>query len=152
MSERYPHLQVQKLSPLEWASLAAKAHSVVFHERRPFEMERIDYALLVLENGLLMGYLTVREFDQESAYWQYGGGFPSSRDQMKAFYSYKKLIDWSKEQGYKRITTLIESDNVRMMKLAMKFGFRVIGVRMFEKNVLVEFLNDLSHWEHADAE
>jgi hypothetical protein len=36
----------------------------------------------------------------------------------------------------------VENTNVAYLKLAMKMGFRVIGVRMFKGQVLVELLLD----------
>lgn len=143
MKDRYEFLEILKFSPLEWELFSENAHLAVFNEKRKFEMERIDYALLIKEGETLLGYLTAREFDADSVYWQYGGCFPTSLDSFKAVHCYEKFLEWTRAQHYKRITTLIENDNIRYMKLAMKFGFKVIGVRLFEGKVLVEFLNDL---------
>lgn len=143
MTERFPNLSVLKFSASEWKEFSEKAHLIVFDQKRNPQMDRIDYALVVSEGDSLQGYLTAREFDSESVYWQYGGSFPTTKKNLRAFYCYQKCIDWTKEQGYKRITTLIENENVNYIKLAMKFGFRAIGIRMFEGNILIEFLNDL---------
>lgn len=132
-------MEVVKLSPDEWRGVAEDTHLVVFSEKRPASLDRIDYALLACADAPL-GYITVRETDAESVYWQYGGGFPSSREKIWALRAYQACISWTKAQGYKRINTLIKNDNVRYLKMAMSQGFRVIGVRMHGGSVLCELL------------
>lgn len=150
MIDRYPQIALKKLTPVEWAVLSEKAHQVVFDKKRPASMERIDYALLATENDLLVGYLTARELDADSVYWQFGGAFPDTAA-LKVFFAYQQFLNWTKEQGYKRITTLVENENLRYLKLAMKFGFRIIGCRFFEGEVLVELLNDFSKGIEGDG-
>jgi hypothetical protein len=134
----------------EWAEFAEAAHLAVFKENRPNEMNRIDFALLAVEDGVPLGYGAFREADHQMVYMQYGGAFPSSYGTPKAWYSYSAIVDKLKEIGYKYATTLIENDNMRMMKMAFKKGFRIIGVRNFEGKILCELLNSF-HLEQAEA-
>ena len=53
------------------------------------------------------------------------------------------FVEWCKPR-YKRITTLIENKNTVMLKMAMKVGFRVIGVRNFQGSILLEHLLEFS--------
>lgn len=104
-------------------------------------MDRIDYALMIEANDEAVGYCTVREMDEDSVYWQFGGGLPNVTESSRAVEAYKALIEWTHAR-YQRITTLVENTNVRYLKLAMHFGFRIIGCRMFRGDVLVELLNE----------
>ncbi len=104
-------------------------------------MDRIDYAIVLKDENELLGYCTCKELDDESVYWQYGGAFPTAQNSSKAVEVYMVLVSWAHEK-YKRITTLVENDNVRYLKLAMHAGFRIIGVRMFGGKILVELLNE----------
>lgn len=136
--------KIEKLLPEEWKLLSEQAHLAMFSESRSSEMDRIDYALIITdEEKKLCGYLTARELDQDSVYWQYGGAFPGTHSSKKAFDVYGELILWAKRH-YKRITTLVKNSNVRYLKLAMHFGFRIIGCRFFNGEVLVELLNEFS--------
>lgn len=138
MAERF---QIKQIGKEEWVQICEAAHLAMFNMKRTGEMERIDYALLVEESGKLCGYLTARELDAESVYWQFGGAFPGTHSTTKVVEVYGRLIDWT-EARYKRITTLVENTNVRYLKLAMHFGFRIIGCRTFKGTVLVELLNE----------
>lgn len=137
-------IEVTKLGPEQWSQFSEDAHRACFSEFRPAYTDRIDFALLAhepQERGIL-AYVTVRELDNESVYWQYGGAFENIAKSTLVYRSYAKFID-TMQGRYKRITTLVENTNVGYLKLAMKFGFRIIGVRNFKGSILVELLLDL---------
>lgn len=119
---------VEKLTKEQWKPMSENAHTIVFGTRKPESMDRIDFALIVRNEEGLMGYLTCREHDAETLYWQYGGAFPGTRGSSLTFLGYQQFVVWCKER-YKRITTLVENDNIAMLKMAMKVGYRVVGVR-----------------------
>jgi hypothetical protein len=135
------NIEIEKLSSSDWKALAADAHKVVFEEIRPAYMDRIDYALLAVNrnSNVPLCYVTVRELDNESVYWQFGGAFPSAKDSIVAFRAYQAGLRWTKDR-YERVTTLVENQNVRYLKMAMAMGFRIIGVRTFKGQVLCELL------------
>lgn len=123
-----------------WKSLSESAHILCFNARRSAHSERIDYALLGVNSAdHPIGYLTVREIDESTAYWQFGGAFDGIRGTVRTFSLYKLFVDYAKTH-YKRVTTLIENNNTAMLKMAMKVGFRIIGIRTFKNDVLLEHL------------
>ena len=132
-------ISIEQLTREEWATLSEDAHKIAFSEIRPTSMDRVDYALLGVDDDTLQphAYVTVRELDSESVYWQFGGAVGGSP--ISTVRAYERAIDWSLDR-YKRVTTLVESGNVRMLKLAMSVGFRIIGCRTFKGTVLCELL------------
>ena len=131
---------VKRIEKHEWKAMAERAHLICFNEKRPAQMDRIDYALLNVRGTEALSYCTVRELDGESCYWQYGGAFPNTKGTATTFYNYRRYAQWCFNQGYKRVTTYIENTNVPMIKIALKVGFRIIGTRFFKGHILVEFL------------
>ena len=131
---------VHKLSVKQWEDLAEKAHGVVFNESRPAHFDRVDFALVAVDDDqkLMIGYTTMREISHDTIYWQYGGSFPEYRGTPIAAKGYALFIQWCKEHGYKRITTLIENNNKAMLKLAAFNDFIIVGVRNFKGKVLLE--------------
>lgn len=128
---------VTQLHPDEWNQLSEKAHLVTFNTHKPREWDRIDFALIVQNERDMMGYLTCREHDAETIYWQFGGAFPGTRESSLTFQGYKAFVEFCKKR-YKRCTTLIENDNFVMLKMAMKVGFKIVGLRLYNGAVLLE--------------
>lgn len=136
-------IELMQLDPEQWSVFSEDAHRASFSEFRPAGMDRIDYALLAHDprgRGVL-GYVTIRELDADSIYWQYGAAFDNIAKGIIVTRVYQRIINFARER-YKRITTLVENTNVSYLKLAMKMGFRIVGVRMFKGQVLVELLLD----------
>lgn len=133
-----------QISADEWnKNWAEAAHKTCFSEIVPGGFYKIDYALLVgdPESPLPRGYCTVRELDDESVYWQYGGAFPGTINSIHSARCYEALVEWTK-QRYERITTYVQNTNVAYLKLCMHFGFRIIGVKNFKGRIFVELLNE----------
>lgn len=134
---------VVKLPAKEWDKMCEDAHVICFNEIRPKHINRIDFALLIIDNktNKPVSYITVKEFDSTTCYWQHGGSFPGSVG-IPAWRSYNLAIAWSR-QHYKRIFTLIENRNVAMLKMAMKAGFRIIGTKTIDGDIMVEHIFNL---------
>lgn len=131
-------IHVQKLSQSEWGIFSENAHKIAFGKLKPVAMERIDYALIATtDTEELIGYVTVKEMDSDTVYWQFGGGFPPGVRTIRIWHGYMGFLDWTRAR-YKRMTTLIENTNVPMLKLAMHAGLRVIGIRNYKGEVLLE--------------
>jgi hypothetical protein len=128
---------IKVLSPVEWQELSEVAHLVCFDELRPKSLDRIDFALVVVEENVPLAYTTVKELDSESAYMQFGGAFPSAKGTAKSLSSYLEMVSFLKSK-YKRISTIIQNTNTPMMKFAMKADFLVIGVRIRDAEVYLE--------------
>jgi hypothetical protein len=135
-------MKINLLTPDSWALLSENAHKIAFGEIKPASMDRIDGALIAEDAfGIPMGYLTFRESDSETVYWQFGGAMPGTKDTIKSFKAYQGFVKFFEEQTkHKRITTLIENTNTVMLKMAMKVGFRIVGIRNYKGSVLLEHL------------
>lgn len=131
----------KKITNAEWQALSEQAHLVVFNEVKHASMERIDFALVAEDKDQsLCAYTTCRELDAESLYFQYGGAFPGTKGTTKSFEAFKGFLRWAKESGYKRVCYYVENTNAPMLKLAMKCGFLITGVRTYKQHVLLEHL------------
>ena len=133
-------IHVTQLSYLQWEACAEKAHSLVFGEERSLLLNRIDFALIVKSNEKPIGYLTAREMDALTIYWQYGGALPGSTA-SEIVPCYLAFVDWCLER-YLRITTRIENTNVKMLHMAMKMGFLIVGTWNFQNKIYLELLNE----------
>lgn len=132
-------MELVHLDAVEWSKYAEDAHLSVFNEKRPSDMNRIDFAILSVENKVPQTFMTARELDSETIYMQYGGSFPSAKGTVNSFISYSMIVDYLLTK-YKRVTTLIENTNHAMMKFAMKKGLNIIGMRTFKGQIFLEHL------------
>lgn len=130
-------LWVTRLSPEEWSELSEKAHLISFNTHKPKEFDRITFAMIVQNEKGPMGYITARENDAETLYWQFGGSFPGTLESSLTFVGYKAFVEFCKSK-YQRITTLIENDNFVMLKMAMKVGFKIVGIRNYNGLILLD--------------
>lgn len=132
---------VRKLTKEEWKPLSEQAHLVVFNEAKDASIERIDFALVAEDKDQVpCSYTTCRELDADSLYFQYGGSFPGTKGTTKSIAAFEGFVRWAKEAGYKRVTFYVENWNAAMLKLAMRTGFLITGVRNYKSHVLVEHL------------
>lgn len=132
-------MRIEVLSPAQWSEMSEDAHRIVFRKQKPSSFDRIDYALLCVdETNTPMGYLTAREMDHETVYWQFGGAFPPVEKSVHAWPIYLSFVEFEKIAQRKRIVTYIENTNLTYLKMAMKAGFRINGVRYARGSVLVE--------------
>ena len=134
-------MKLIKMNSEEWSKYAENAHLVVFNERRPADFNRIDFTILITYADVPQTFATCRELDKETVYLQYGGAFPPAMNTVRSFRCYELTI-CELANNYKRATTLIENENTTMLKFAMRVGFRIIGVRMFEGKIYLEHLID----------
>lgn len=131
-------IEVLKYSADEWYSYSESAHKLVFKEQRDPWMDRISYALLATKGDDVVGYVTCRELDAKTVYWQFGGCL----DKFKGIYAvrgFKAFLDYCSDR-YHHISTLVKNDNVNYLHLLMKMGFRAIGIRMFDNEIFIEML------------
>lgn len=127
-------IRVEKLSPEAWKPLSENAHLIAFKEIKKAETDRIDFALLAVRGvGELLAYVTCKEHDSETIYWQFGGAFPGTRETSVSFLAYTAFVAYCKER-YKSVVTVIDNDNFSMLKMAMKVGFKIVGLRYYEGN------------------
>ena len=133
-------IQVLKIPADVWVNnFSESTHLAVFNEVKSASLDRIDFALLAVKDDKPIGYMTCREFDAESVYWQYGGVVDEYKKSINAVRVYEAFYNWH-SQHYKRCSTYIENWNVPMLKMAFKIGYRVMGVRNFKNSILLECL------------
>jgi hypothetical protein len=133
---------VREIDPKSWASLYSEiSHFSSFGEIMPSGQERIDFALVVCESEKPKGFVTCKELDSETLYWQYGGAFSESKKTFSVAPCYQELIAWSLAR-YQRITTRIENINHAMLKMALKCGFQIVGLTNFKNKIYLELLTE----------
>lgn len=131
-------INVKVLTPQDWKVLAENAHLVVFDETWDKELERISFALLMIdEKDVPISYATAQEVDENTVYLQYGGAFPSYKGSATVYRSFEKMLQLLRSQ-YKVVKTYVENDNYPMLKFYMKNNFCVTGIRYFKDAVLLE--------------
>lgn len=132
--------QVKKLSPEEWYRYAEEAHRLVFKTNRDPWIDRISYALIVYDDVGAIGYITCRELDCKTLYWQYGGALEERRG-LPAFRAFEALLEEARGK-YQRVTTRVENNNVGYLHLLMKNGFRIVGLQCFNGGVYLELVHN----------
>ena len=135
-------MRVEYVTKEKWEHVSEDAHKLAFGEIRPRDFDRMDFALVMVgTDEKAVGYATCREFDKYTLYLQYGGAFEKNRHRNVG--GYRELIGWIKSRDYKQAVTLVENDNIAYLKMAMHFGFRIIGCRNFRGAILLELMLDL---------
>lgn len=131
-------MRIERYEKDTWKELAESAHQICFEEKRSINLDRVDFALFAItHSGIPAAYVTCRETDSESLYWQYGGAFPSVKGTVGSYNAYTGFYNWTKER-YKRVNTLIENKNSKMLKMAASVGFIITGIKNFNGTVLLE--------------
>jgi hypothetical protein len=131
---------VHQLPPADWAQISVNLHKVAFQETMTADQDRIDFALVVGNDQYpMVGYVTCKEWDRDSVYWQFGGALHGAKNTALSFRGYQAMIDWCLYR-YKVLTTRIENENLVMLKFAMKVGFRIVGTTCIRGRVYLE------HW------
>lgn len=140
-------IHVTRITAEDWKqSFSENAHLIAFNKHKPATSERIDFALITANGDDALGYVTCRELDSDTLYWQYGGAFPGTKGTVMSWKGYAAQVSWCFDVGkYKRLTTLIENENVSMLKMALHVGFRVIGCRTFGGKIYLEHLLEFSN-------
>lgn len=136
---------IERIAKEDWQRLSETAHEICFAEKKPAAWDRIDFALLAVEDLVPIGYITCREIDAHTLYWQFGGAFPGTKDTIKSFSAYQAMVRYASER-YKRVATYIENTNRVMLKMAGRCGFLITGIRVFDGDILVEHCLEF----HAD--
>lgn len=131
-------IDVKAINKQDWRTLAVGAHLAVFNETWTPDRERIDFALLTVdeENKMIM-YATIREMDSQSAYIQYGGSFPDYRGSVHSIDSFRAILKWLFDH-YVNVSFFTENTNWAMLKFAIREKFRVICTRTFDGHVMLE--------------
>lgn len=130
---------VKKVTPQVWKGLAEAAHVAVFDESWDAKLETIDFALLMVsrDSDRIISYATFQKLDSMEVYIQYGGAFPIYLGTPMVFTSFRKMLETLKLE-YRKISTLVENNNLVMLKFYMKEGFLTTGIRYFKDLILLK--------------
>lgn len=120
-------IELLRYTPDQWYAYAEGAHAAVFRRERAPWVDRISFALLAVDGEKVVGYVTCRETDNESLYWQFGGSVDEHRG-ISSFRAFQALLDYTRSR-YKRCDTYVKNDNIGYLHLLHKQGFRVVGTR-----------------------
>lgn len=137
-------MEIQIIDAKVWKEKwSEQAHLVAFGKNKPRDWDRIDYAMLIVDKALSLpaAYITCREMDHETVYWQFGGAMPETAGGPGVVRALECALEWAK-CIYKRVTFLVQNDNYGMLKLAMKKEFQIVGLRTFKENVLLEHMKE----------
>lgn len=121
----------------EWKSYSKAAHQLAFNERWDEDMERIDYAMLLVNDSEPVAYVTLKVTGENSVYVQYGGAFPNIKGTFLTYKAFAKMIH-DLQKIYKKITTLVENNNWGMLKYYWSTKFKVTGLRYFKNSIFLE--------------
>jgi len=130
-------MNLKIVKPQDWVILAEDFHWAVFGKIKPATKDRIDYTMLVEQDEIAQMYITCRELDSETVYWQFGGSLPPARGSIKSYRAYVICIEWA-AMVYKRISTLIDNTNKVMLKAAASVGFKIVGVKNLGGTILLD--------------
>jgi hypothetical protein len=138
-------LRVVRIEAEDWkANFSEVAHLLAFSRNKPVAFDRIDYALLVLQGDKPAAYVTAREQDHETVYWQFGGGFPWALRSILMTRIFDIVIGFEKLAGRKRLSIRIENTNLAMLKLAISRSWLVVGVLSIDGNTLVQLVKNIN--------
>lgn len=137
-------MKIVKVAGDAWRwSFSEVAHKAVFGKLKPAERDRIDFAYLFVkpETDKPIGYVTCRETDSETLYWQYGGILEAYRNSVVGLRVVKAALEKCLED-YQRVHCLIENTNRPMLGLALKSGMKITGLRTYGNSVLLEHVKE----------
>jgi RimJ/RimL family protein N-acetyltransferase len=144
-------IKIIQIPATEWAQHSAKVHAAVFDKSKPAEWDRIDYVLLIHNDEKAIAYISCREEDRETVYWQFGGIFPAYRNTGLAYKIIDECVKWTAEK-YKRVTMRVENSNISFLKLAFKAGFRIVGTVTFKSFILCNLLLEFEDAKEEEQE
>lgn len=131
---------VSRYSKDDWiANFSEMFVKAVFGTSRPNSSERVDFALVSFKDKEPFGFVSCIEFDSETLYWQFGGAIKAYQGTLDVLHGYKAAVDWSLDH-YKMIMVRVDNDNIKILHLLMKFGFRVVGTFVSKSRILLELI------------
>lgn len=141
-------MKIEFIDKTTWVKdFSEAAHLLTFRMLKPASWDRIDFAMLAVDDdGSYLGYAVCSERDSSTLFWQFGGLLPGSKSEGRAKEVMKCLLECARAK-YTRLGFLVENDNLPMMKVAMDAGFRIVGLRSFKGFILLEHLLE---WEPKD--
>lgn len=132
------------LSKEEWVTFSDDAHLICFNETKRSEIERIDYALLVVNDEGPLMYATIRQYEAATAYMSSGGAFPSSKGTPLSYKAFELILDHLRTNN-SFVTMRVLNTNTPMLKFALKAGFITEGIVYHKNRVYLENVLEVSN-------
>lgn len=134
---------IEQVFAKDWiGKFSEDAYRASFGELRDSSLERFDFSIMAIdENNNISGFITCKEMDSETLYWQHGGTFKNYAKTIHVIGGYREFLNWAKER-YKRVTTRIENINHSMLKMALAVGFTIIGTCVVNNKIYLELVNE----------
>lgn len=129
-------MELKYLTLEEFKVISERAHFLCFQEQRDASMNTFDFAILVTENEIPIGYGTFIELSKDSLYMQHGGVFEPIEKSLGTVRAYHLILRALAEK-YKDAATRIANTNKAMLKLAISAGFLVTGINVNDDIVFV---------------
>jgi hypothetical protein len=143
--------EIKMVSAEQFKPLSRNLYRKTFGKEYPKQEDRIDFACIFYHKGNPSGYATCYEHNSEVLYLQFGGSFPEYRNTRIVFVSYNMLIKRLLEK-YHFLTTKVESENIPMLKMAFKCGWKINGTYLdSDKKLLVELVNRRTQSIYSDC-
>lgn len=136
-------LDVMKLFLLtddEWLKIADDAYKAVFGSLAPENMskiERNDGAIAVYDEGELVGFCSFKEIDANSIFLTFGGAIPACQGKLVVARMFKKIVEMFEGIGFKRLKIRTTNDNIKMLRLGLGFGFKIIGTEIHRDKLFI---------------
>jgi hypothetical protein len=132
------------LSKEQWKSFSDQAHLLCFNETGFSDIERCDYALLVVKDDVPLMYATIREHDSVTAYMSHGGAFPSAKGTASSYRAFELIMGFLKRNN-EVVAMRVLNTNTPMLKFAMKAGFIIDGISYHKNKVYLEHILEVSN-------
>lgn len=111
----------------EWLNLSEYAHLICFNEKGRGEIDRCDFAIMVIDDDVPLMYATIKEHDSLTAHLSFGGAFPSCKGTPRSVKAYDLIMDYLRNR-YKYVTMYVKNTNAPMLKFGLRAGFIITGI------------------------
>lgn len=131
-------IEIQALTPREWAEYSDSAHLIAFNEKRDPLNDRISFALLAGDGKQPLGFITCIELNSESVYIQHGGATPASIGTSKSYEVWLEMLLWLEKAEYTTVSMLVKNTNKKMLRFSIDH-FLISGTSNFKGETYIEF-------------
>lgn len=139
-------ISARAITKKEWDVFGETLHQSVFNWFRSRDDDKCDYAIIIEKDSHVAGFITVRELGVKRAHLLFGGVIPSFRGTLNTVLTYSTILD-NLAKCYDTCTTCIENTNNDMLRISLKLGYKIIGIKTIDGCSFVELEMDLTQWK-----
>lgn len=132
-------VKIKVVYPEQFKLISEQLYHQIFNQQRNSEIDRIDFACVFFYGDKPSGYVSCYEHSSKVLYMQFGGAFPEYRNSSLVYKSYRQLVEQMLTK-YDCLRMRVDRDNIPMLKLAFKCGWKIVGTIFDEscQRLLVE--------------